>query len=71
MSKRTLHCGHCFHCIGSGFLGGIDSGFWLAGRLLLQLAIVLTVGFRLPLCFLLLEFSIVFKKVIDVFGCGV
>jgi hypothetical protein len=29
MSKRTLHCSDCFHCIGSGFLGGIDSGFWL------------------------------------------
>jgi hypothetical protein len=38
----------------------------VSGWLLLQLAIVLTVGFWLPLCFLLLKFSIVFKKVIDV-----
>jgi hypothetical protein len=37
----------------------------------LWLAIVLTVGFWLPLCFLLLQFSIVFKKVIDVFGHGI
>ncbi len=29
-SKRTLYCGNYFHCIGSGFLGSIDSGFWLA-----------------------------------------
>ena len=28
-SKRTLHCSNCFHCIGFGFLGGIDSDFWL------------------------------------------
>jgi hypothetical protein len=28
-NKRTLHCGNCFHCIGFGFLGGIDSCFWL------------------------------------------
>ncbi len=28
-SKRTLHCRDFFHCIGFGFLGGIDSGFWL------------------------------------------
>jgi hypothetical protein len=37
----------------------------------LQLVIVLIVAFWLPLCFLLFKFSIVFKKVIDVFGCGV
>jgi hypothetical protein len=37
----------------------------VSGWLLLQLAIVLTAGFWLPLCFLLFEFSIVFKKVID------
>jgi hypothetical protein len=43
----------------------------VSGWLLLQLAIVLTMGFWLPLCFLLFEFSIVFKKVIDVFGHGV
>jgi hypothetical protein len=36
----------------------------VSGWLLLQLAIVLTAGFWLPLCFLLFEFSIVFKKVI-------
>jgi hypothetical protein len=41
------------------------------GWLLLQLAIVLTMGFWLLLCFLLFEFSIVFKNVIDVFGHGV
>jgi hypothetical protein len=28
-SKRTLHCGDYFHCVGSDFLGSIDSGFWL------------------------------------------
>jgi hypothetical protein len=28
-SKRTLHCGDYFHCIGFGFLVGIDSDFWL------------------------------------------
>jgi hypothetical protein len=28
-SKRTLHCGNYFHCIGFGFLGGVDSDFWL------------------------------------------
>jgi hypothetical protein len=43
----------------------------VSGWLLLQLASVLTKGFWLPLCFLLLEFSIVLKKIIDVFGCGV
>jgi hypothetical protein len=39
--------------------------------LLLQLAVVLMAGFLLPLCFLLFKFSIVFKKVIDVFGHGI
>jgi hypothetical protein len=39
--------------------------------LLLRLAIVLTAGFRLSLGFLQLEFSIVPKKIIDVFDCGV
>jgi hypothetical protein len=43
----------------------------VSGWLLLQLAIVLMAGFWLCLCFLLLKFSIVFKKVIDVFGHGV
>jgi uncharacterized membrane protein len=44
----------------------------VSGWLLLQLAIVLMAGFFwLCLCFLLLKFSIVFKKVIDVFGHGV
>jgi D-alanyl-lipoteichoic acid acyltransferase DltB (MBOAT superfamily) len=43
----------------------------VSGWLLLRLAIVLMMGFQLPLCFLLLEFSIVFGKVIDVFSCGV
>jgi hypothetical protein len=38
----------------------------VSGWLLLRLAIVLTAGFWLPLCFLLLKFSIVFEKVIDV-----
>jgi hypothetical protein len=28
-SKRTLCCGNCFHCVGFGFLGGVDSDFWL------------------------------------------
>ena len=28
-SKRTLHCGNYFHCVGSDFLGSVDSGFWL------------------------------------------
>ena len=28
-SKRTLHCSDYFHCVGSDFLGGVDSGFWL------------------------------------------
>ncbi len=28
-SKKTLHCGYCFDCFGSDFLGGVDSGFWL------------------------------------------
>jgi hypothetical protein len=41
------------------------------GWLLLGLAIVLMAGFWLPLCFLLFEFSIVLKLVIDVFSCGV
>jgi hypothetical protein len=37
----------------------------------LRLVVVLTAGFWLPLCFLLFKFSIVFKKVIDVFSHGV
>jgi hypothetical protein len=43
----------------------------VSGWLLLQLAIVLTVGFRLSLGFLQLEFSIVLKKIINVFSHGV
>jgi hypothetical protein len=43
----------------------------ISGWLLLRLAIILTTGFWLSLGFLLFEFSIVFKKIIDVFGCGV
>ncbi len=43
----------------------------ISGWLLLHLAIVLKVGFWLSLCFLLFEFFIVLKKVIDVFGHGV
>jgi hypothetical protein len=43
----------------------------ISGWLLLQLAIILTVGFWLSLSFLLFKFSIVFEKIIDVFGCGV
>ena len=43
----------------------------VSGWLLLRLAIVLMVGFWLPLCFLLFKFSIVLKKIIDVFGHGV
>jgi hypothetical protein len=39
--------------------------------LLLRLAIVLTAGFWLSLGFLQLKFSIVPKKIIDVFGSGV
>jgi hypothetical protein len=41
------------------------------GWLLLGLAIVMMAGFWLPLCFLLFEFSMVLKLVIDVFSCGV
>jgi hypothetical protein len=41
------------------------------GWLLLQLAVILMAGFWLPLCFLLFEFSIVLKKIIDVFSRGV
>jgi hypothetical protein len=40
----------------------------VSGWLLLQLTVVLTAGFWLPLCFLLFKFSIVLKKVIDVFS---
>jgi hypothetical protein len=43
----------------------------VSGWLLLQLGIVLTTGFWLSLGFLQLEFSIVLKKIINVFSCGV
>jgi hypothetical protein len=43
----------------------------ISGWLLLRLAIILTAGYWLSLGFLLFEFSIVFNKIIDVFGCGV
>jgi hypothetical protein len=43
----------------------------VSGWLLLQLAIVLTAGFWLSLGFLQLEFSIVLKKIINVFSRGV
>jgi hypothetical protein len=43
----------------------------ISGWLLLQLAIVLTAGFWLSLGFLQLEFSIVLKKIINVFSRGV
>jgi hypothetical protein len=43
----------------------------ISGWLLLQLAIILTAGFWLSLGFLLFQFSIIFEKIIDVFGCGV
>jgi hypothetical protein len=45
--------------------------FLVSGWLLLQLAIVLTAGFWLSLGFLQLEFSIVLKKIINVFSHGV
>jgi hypothetical protein len=43
----------------------------ISGWLLLRLAIVLTEGFWLSLGFLQPEFSIVLKKIINVFSCGV
>jgi hypothetical protein len=43
----------------------------VSGWLLLRLAIVLTTGFWLSLGFLQLEFSIVLKKIINVFSRGV
>jgi hypothetical protein len=43
----------------------------VSGWLLLRLGIVLTAGFWLSLGFLQLEFSIVLKKIINVFGRGV
>jgi hypothetical protein len=43
----------------------------VSGWLLLRLGVVLTAGFWLSLGFLLFKFSIVFEKIIDVFGCGV
>jgi hypothetical protein len=43
----------------------------VSGWLLLRLATVLTVGFWLSLGFLQLEFSIVLKKIINVFSHGV
>jgi hypothetical protein len=43
----------------------------ISGWLLLQLAIILAVGFWLSLSFLLFKFSIVSEKIIDGFGCGV
>jgi hypothetical protein len=43
----------------------------VSGWLPLQLAIVLTEGFRLSLGFLQLEFSIVLNKIINVFSHGV
>ena len=67
-SKRTLHCTICLHCIGFGFIGGIDSDFWLVAA---ATCYCLDGRFWLPLCFLLFELSIVLNKVIDVFGCGV
>ncbi len=62
-SKRTLHCSDYFRCVGSDFLGSVDSGFWLVA--------VTTVGFWISLGFLQLEFSIVLKKIINVFSRGV
>jgi hypothetical protein len=43
----------------------------VSGWLLLRFAIVLTAGFWLSLGFLQLKFSIVLKKIINVFSCGV
>jgi hypothetical protein len=43
----------------------------VSGWLLLRLSIVLTTGFWLSLGFLQLEFSIVLKKIINVFSRGV
>jgi hypothetical protein len=43
----------------------------VSGWLLLRLGIVLTMGFWLSLGFLQLEFSIVLKKIINVFSHGV
>ncbi len=43
----------------------------VSGWALLRLAIVLTVGFLLSLGLLQLEFSIVLKKIINVFSRGV
>jgi hypothetical protein len=43
----------------------------VSGWLLLRLGFVLTAGFRLSLGFLQLEFSIVLKKIINVFSRGV
>jgi hypothetical protein len=43
----------------------------ISGRLLWRLAIVLTVGFWLSFHFLLFKFSIVLKKIINVFSRGV
>jgi hypothetical protein len=43
----------------------------ISGRLLWQLAIVLTAGFWLSFHFLLFEFSVILKKVVNIFGRGV
>jgi hypothetical protein len=43
----------------------------VSGWLLLRLGIVLTAGFQLSLGFLQLKFSIVLKKIINVFSHGV
>jgi hypothetical protein len=67
-NKRTLHCGDYFHSIGSGFLGGIDSGFWLAATCYCPEGGVSASSLLLAVQ---AQFSIVFKKVIDVFGHGV
>jgi hypothetical protein len=43
----------------------------ISGRLLWRLAIVLMVGFWLSFHFLLFEFSVILKKIVNIFGCGV
>jgi hypothetical protein len=43
----------------------------VSGWLLLRLAIVLTAGFWLSFHFLLFEFSVILKKIVNIFGRGV
>jgi hypothetical protein len=43
----------------------------ISGRLLWRLAIILMAGFWLSFHFLLFEFSVILKKIVNIFGRGV